>query len=197
MALVLRAVAFALVTATLRLAAAALDFEVLASVSDAAVLVLGVAAFALDVLALALSSVAAALARAGLVLVLDVVALVLRAVPFVFRVAVLPLDAAVLAFVDADLALGVSALAPVRLVLARVVVFLVLAAWATLFRAVTFFAARLAGPLLESVLLVVARFTILSVDSLFVADFFAIKSCPPEKFLYSIPLHQRLSVVVI
>jgi uncharacterized membrane-anchored protein len=81
------------------------------------------------------------------------------------------------------LASGEDALAPVRAVLVRGVVFLVLAVWAALFRAVTFLAVRLAGPLLEPVLRVVVRLTVFFAVSFFVADFLAIQSCPPEKFL--------------
>jgi hypothetical protein len=190
-----------------------LDIAAVDLVLDTAALFLRVATFAPDVLALPFG--AAALERAGLDR--GVTALVLRVATFFFVLAAVPLAgaflpfvdadflrvAAVLAFVDVDLVLGFVALALravaldlVCAVLARVVVFLVFLVWAAPFRVVAFLDVRLAGPLLAAVFGVVVRFAVLVAVPLFVADFFAIKSCPPNNIVYSIPLDQRLSAVV-
>jgi hypothetical protein len=94
----------------------------------------------------------AALARLGLALVLG----------------------AALARLGVALVLGVA--------LARVGAFLALTVFAALFFAVTFFVVRLLRPGLEATFLVVVRLTVFLTFCLFVADFLAIKSCPPENF---------------
>ncbi len=72
--------------------------------------------------------------------------------------------------------------------LARAVAFLALAVLAALFRAGAFWAARLPRPGLLAAFLGVVRFAAFFTFPFFVADFLAIKSCPPENFYHSAPL---------